>query len=188
MWTLATPGAFCGPMRALSKKTARVRIPEPGTAKTCSPVHSGALAVACPAHQQIHGVGRAARCARTRAMRVEAPGEVARTDHGRLAHACGRHLYLNAVLGVQHQGHLAMQQRRSHRCGRASGDDGRRELRMHRCEALSNSRPRADLNCDRWIQSPECQPVHHEAICGRSLAHGLRTHNASSQTVHGIFP
>ena len=26
------------------------------------------------------------------------------------------------------------------------------------------SRPRADLNRDRWIQSPECWPLHHEAI------------------------
>ena len=25
-------------------------------------------------------------------------------------------------------------------------------------------RPRADLNRDRWIQGPECWPLHHEAI------------------------
>ena len=31
-----------------------------------------------------------------------------------------------------------------------------------RCPPLC-SRPRADLNRDRWIQGPECWPLHHEA-------------------------
>ena len=30
-------------------------------------------------------------------------------------------------------------------------------------------RPRADLNRDRWIQGPNCYPLHHEAGCNRVI-------------------
>ena len=33
-----------------------------------------------------------------------------------------------------------------------------------RTGGAQGKRPRADLNRDRWIQSPECYPLHHEAI------------------------
>ena len=37
------------------------------------------------------------------------------------------------------------------------------QSRRGRCKLVHRTRPRADLNRDRWIQSPECQPLRHEA-------------------------
>ena len=34
---------------------------------------------------------------------------------------------------------------------------------LEKLRMLREKRPRADLNRDRWIQSPECWPLHHEA-------------------------
>lgn len=49
-------------------------------------------------------------------------------------------------------------------------------------QSWARQRPRADLNRDRWIQSPECWPLHHEARCQhhQPCAHGLGTEPARS--------
>ena len=38
----------------------------------------------------------------------------------------------------------------------------RKKLGGGKAQLGLEQRPRADLNRDRWIQSPECEPLHHE--------------------------
>ena len=48
------------------------------------------------------------------------------------------------------------------------------DLLMELSADVHPQRPRADLNRDRWIQSPECYPLHHEARYSNQLTSDFR--------------
>ena len=83
-----------------------------------------------------------------------------------------------AVRAARSRGSKRQQQRTASSCSKDLCSTGRcsrqpdlaAKARAHKDNSLRSHRSRADLSRDRWIQSPECWPLHHETTWTHSAA------------------